>query len=366
MNIEVLKYRQKDKDIFIFSAEPNYIKKLVKISDISAGDDNFQRPFDPKRIIEIRNYVSGKDKLYKKGKEIYAKGYIPNAIVLNLSSRYKLTESDKKFYLNFPDTESVSKFKESIEIIDGQHRLLAFNEECVHDLEKQPYLMCFVAFINLSSDEKKEIFMVLNERQKTVDKNILLRHKKLLNLLLDEEETRYEVIAKLNDENDSPFYNRVIMAGEKKKNAFKASSIDEILSSSKALDKLIDSKNQISVKHYKVFKNYLNAWQQNFKGAWADSKNTLSKVSGVRFMFYLFPSFYEVLKMRDGGKDFQVSAFSAIVQELKNNHFNDSFDLKKAGKFQFFQDKTSIGKLANTLGKELVEQYQDRGDDILV
>lgn len=208
--------------------------------------------------------------------------------------------------------------------------------------------------------------MVLNERQKTVDKNILLRHKKLLNLLLDEEETRYEVIAKLNDEKDSPFFNRIIMAGEKKKAAFKASQIDEILSASKALDKLIDSKNQISDTHYKVFKNYLSAWQATFKGVWANNKNTLSKISGFRFMCYLFPYVYDVLKSIEGGKDFQVQAFAKIIDEIKNTHFNSDFDLKKAGKFQYFQDRTSITKLANQLGKELIEQYQDREEDILV
>ena len=78
MKIEALKYRQKDKDIFIFSMDPHYIKQLVKISDVSAGDKNFQRPFDPKRVEEIKTYILGKDKLYKKGKDVYAKGFIPN------------------------------------------------------------------------------------------------------------------------------------------------------------------------------------------------------------------------------------------------------------------------------------------------
>lgn len=130
---------------------------MVKISDISAGDKNFQRPYDPKRIIEIKNYILGKDKLYKKGKEIYAKGYIPNAIVLNLSSKYKLEEqSDGKLVIQFPDKTNINKYKETIEIIDGQHRLLSFDDDCKEQLKQDKYEMCFVAFINLSSDEKKK------------------------------------------------------------------------------------------------------------------------------------------------------------------------------------------------------------------
>lgn len=366
MEIEVLKYAQKEKDIFIFSADPNYIKKLIKISDISVSDENFQRPYDPKRVSEIKNYVLGKDKLYKKGKDIFAKGYIPNAIVLNLNSKYKVQERDGKVFITFPDVDKLNDYGQSIEVIDGQHRLFAFDDDCKTQLKNVNYQMCFVAFINLSNDEKKEIFMVLNERQKTVDKNILLRHKKLLNLLLDEEETRYEIISRLHTESDSPFYGRIIMAGEKIKYGLKINQFDDILSSSKALEKLIDSKGQISDKNYKIFKNYFIAWQENFKNVWFKNNNTLTKMSGVRFMCYLFPFLYNVRKSIDKGKDFQVSAFSSIIKEIKNDSFNEEFDIKKADKFQLFQEKTGIIKLATQLGKELEEQYLSRDDDILV
>lgn len=43
-----------------------------------------------------------------------------------------------------------------------------------------PYEVFFIAFIELNIEMKQEIFMVVNERQQNVDKNILLRQKKLL------------------------------------------------------------------------------------------------------------------------------------------------------------------------------------------
>lgn len=339
MKIEALHYSQKDKEIFVFSMDPHYIKRLVKISDVSAGDKNFQRPFDPKRVTEIKNYVLGKDKLYKKGKDIYAKGFIPNAIVVNLPPTYKVEKQNDKTYIHFPVEKDIPKYKETIEIIDGQHRLLAFDDECKDLLGKEQYEMCFVALINLTDSEKKEIFMVLNERQKTVDKNILLRHKKLLNLLLDEEETRYDVITRLNAEPDSPFYGKIIIAGEKKVHGLKTVQIDSVLDSSKALEKLIDSKGQMSEKSYKIFKNYFISWKANFPNAWFKSNNTLTKMAGFRFMSYLFPFVYEVLK---SGKDFQVKAFSKILSKVKSDEFNDEFDIKKAGKFQLFQEQRGI------------------------
>jgi len=366
MKIEVLKYKQKDKDIYLFSADPNYITKLVKIKDISVSDEYFQRPYDEKRVAEIKNYILGKDKLYKKGKDIFAKGYIPNAIVLNLSQKYKITEEQGKTFITFPDYEDIENYSGTIEVIDGQHRLLAFDDEYKQLMTAKEYQMCFVTLIDLTDEEKKEIFMVLNERQKTVDKNILLRHKKLLNLLLDEEETRYEIISRLNSETDSPFYNRIILAGEKITYGLKATQIDEVLHSSKALDKLIDSKSQISDKNYKLFKNYFIAWQNNFKGIWFKKNNTLTKIAGFRFISYLFPYVFDVLKHKGNGKDFRDTAFSSIIQEIKGEHFNDEFDIKKADKFQFFQERSGIAKLAIQIGKELTEQFQDKDADILV
>lgn len=363
MKIEALRYNQKNKDIFIFSMDPHYIKQLVTISDVSAGDKNFQRPFDPKRVEEIKNYILGKDKLYKKGKDVYAKGFIPNAIVVNLPSQYRVEAKGDKTYIHFPDKKDLSKYKETIEIIDGQHRLLAFDDDCKKLLQDEQYHMCFVALINLSDSEKKEIFMVLNERQKTVDKNILLRHKKLLNLLLDEEETRYDVITRLNSEVDSPFYGKIIMAGEKKTYGLKAVQIDGTLSSSKALDKLINSKGQISENSYKIFKNYFISWKANFPNAWFKANNTLTKMAGFRFMSYLFPFIHDILK---ADKNFKVEEFSKIIYKIKSDEFNEEFNIKKADKFQHFQEQRGIIKYATHLGKELSEHFQDKDDDILV
>ena len=176
--------------------------------------------------------------------------------------------------------------------------------------------------------------MVLNERQKTVDKNILLRHKKLLNLLLDEEETRYEIISRLNSETDSPFSGRIIMSGEKIPHGLKSTQFDEVLCSSKIMDKLIDSKNQISEKNYKKLKNYYLAWKNNYQNVWFKKNNTLTKMAGFRFISLMFPYIHDVLALQNDGKDFREEAFSSIVKQIKDEYFNDDFDIKKAQKFQ--------------------------------
>lgn len=364
MKIEAFRYKQKEKDIFVFAADPNYIRKLVKLSDISKSDKNFQRPVDEKRVQEIKNYIQGKDRLYKRGRDIHAKGYIPNAIVINLlPKKYDVEIRGNRTTILFPDMDKVSTHLNSIEVIDGQHRLLAFDDECKEGLKGDTYEMCFVAFYGLTDDEKKEIFMVLNERQKTVDKNILLRHKRLLNLLLDEEETRYEVISRLNSESNSPFHNRIIMAGEPIKYGLKATQVDEVLNLSQAIEKLIDANYQIPEKQYLLLRNYFSAWESVFRKVWFTKNNTLTKIAGFRFICFLFPSIYEILKK---GKDFKVEKYQAIITQIKDDYFNDDFDVKKSDYFDSFQERSGTIKLARKIGKSLQAEYADRDDDIVV
>jgi len=363
MEIEVKKYIQKNKEIYVFITQPEYILKFVNISNISDDDSNFQRPFNQGRVNEIKNYILGKDKLYKKGKDIYAKGYIPNAIVLNLSQKYKIIEKDNKLYIKFPDKKNEMQFEKSIDIIDGQHRLLAFDNECKKALNNYEYEMCFVAFIDLNPDEKKEVFMVLNERQKTVDKNILLRHKKLLNLLLDEDEARYDIIIRLNNEKDSPFNNKIIIAGENVKYGLKITQLDEVLYSAQVIDKLLNAKNQITETNYKLLKNYFIAWKNIFANIWFKNNNTLTKIAGIRLICFIFPYIYDILESK---KDFTVKSYQPLIEEIKKTYFNDNFDIKGTKYFQNFQERSGIVSLAKKIGKELKENHSKKDEDFIV
>jgi DGQHR domain-containing protein len=306
----------------------------------------------------------GQDKLYKKGRDVLAKGYIPNSIVLNLSDDYEVKKEKGGIYIIFPDISGVEKLKETIEIIDGQHRLLAFDDDCRSKLSD--YGMCFVAFKGLTNDEKREVFMVLNERQKTVDKNILLKQKKLLNLLLEDEETRYVIISRLNEDSSSPFKGKIIMAGEKIKFGLKAKQIDEIFSRSKAVEKLMNQDCQISDIRYKILVNYYNAWKACFSSIWSKN-NTLTKISGFRFMSFLFPSVYDVINNRDERKkDFRLEEFKKIISQIRDDYFNKYFDINKADCAQYFQEKSGTIKFAESIGRNIYNQYKDKEEDIIV
>lgn len=363
MIINAIPFYQQKKEIYLFKADPNFILNMVDIKRDVKNDHYFQRPYDEKRINEIRNYLLGLDKLYKSGKDVCAIGYIPNAIVINLSKKFKIEKKGKDCKVSFPDNPKSSSYKNSIQILDGQHRLLAFDDQTKIDIGDDNYEMCFVAFQGLSIDEKREIFMVLNERQKSVSKNILLRHKKLLNLLLEEDETRYEILIWLTEEVDSPFYQKIIVSGEKIKYGIKLTEFDKNLTSSKALDDLVKSDGQLRPNGYKVLKNYFSAWKDVYDHVWFKN-NTLTKMAGIRFMCHLFPYLYNILKSK--GRNFKVEKFKELIIEIKKNYFNDDFNIKVTDYAKNFLERGETIKLARIIGKTLKDKYEMEQEDIIV
>jgi hypothetical protein len=125
------------------------------------------------------------------------------------------------------------------------------------------------------------------------------------------------------------------MSGEKIPHGLKSTQIDEVLNSSKVMDKLIDSKNQISDKNYKKLKNYYLAWKNNYKDVWFKKNNTLTKMAGFRFISLMFPYIHDVLTLKDDGKDFREEAFSNIVKQIKADYFNENLISKKLAVSRF-------------------------------
>ncbi len=157
----------------------------------------------------------------------------------------------------------------------------------------------------------------------------------------------------------------IVMAGEKIKYGLKAKQIDEILERSKMINRLSDSKGQISDTKYTLLLNYFNAWKDSFNKVWFKDNNTLTKISGFRFICFLFPSIYDILTI-DRKNDFRLLTIKKIIAEVKNDYFNDEFNIKKTDHFQSFQEKSGTIKLAENIGKQMHEQHKDKQEDFLV
>ena len=307
------KVQQNGKEFYMLVADPRTIVKLL-VNYKSGEEQDTQRPWEEKRVREIARYVSGK---FKDDENKQATGLIPNAPILNVKGKIKLEEDAQGPFIMLPETASeLATFEGTIEAIDGQHRIRAFMEEYI-DVDFAPntvYDMIFSVFFQLSKKDKKEIFMITNEKQVKVPGNLLRMYKRELDLLKGDEVV-YDLVCLLNSEDYSPIKNRVMIGSKKIKKGYQESQISKILNKSETyrqLEALVEDDHN---KMARIISNYLTAWEQVYGVSYQDpGKETLTKISGLRYVFFLFPAMLDILLQRQ--KAASIAEFKKIIEML--------------------------------------------------
>ena len=105
------------------------------------------------------------------------------------------------------------------------------------------------------------------------------------------------------------------MVGAKKiKKGYQESQISKILNNSETyrqLEALVDDHNTMA----RILSNYLRAWEQVYGVSYQDpGKETLTKISGLRYVFFLFPAMLDILSQRQ--KSGSVAEFKKIIEML--------------------------------------------------
>ncbi len=306
---------QKDKTFYVLVADPRIIVKLLVNYEAGAEQDT-QRPWEAKRVREIARYVSGK---FKDDENRKATGLIPNAPTLNIKGKISLQKDENGMcYIDLPESKAeLEEYEGTVDAIDGQHRIRAFMEEYIDVAlaADTVYEMIFAVFFQLSRDEKKEIFMITNEKQVKVSANLLHMYKRELNLLKGDEYI-YDLVELLNREDYAPLKGRVMMGSQKIKKGYQESQISKILNKSgsyRELESLVRGGDLNTMA--KIISNYLRAWQDIYGVSYQDpGKDTLTKISGLRYVFYLFPVVLDILGQRQ--KTATTAEFRAIVEML--------------------------------------------------
>ncbi len=307
------KVHQNGKEFYVLVADPRTIVKLL-VNYKSGEEQDTQRPWEEKRVQEIARYVSGK---CKDDENKRATGLIPNAPILNIKGAITLEEDSQGAFIMLPETENeLAAYEGAIEVIDGQHRLRAFMEEYM-DIDFAPsttYEMIFSVFFKLSTKDKKEIFMITNEKQAKVPGNLLRMYKRELDLLKGDEVV-YNLVCLLNGEDYSPLQNRIMIGSKKITKGYQESQISKILQKSgtfRQLEALIEDDYD---KMAKITTNYLCAWELVYGLSFQDpGKETLTKISGLRYVFFLFPAAVDILLQRQKGA--YVAEFKKIIEML--------------------------------------------------
>ncbi|WP_373100766.1 DNA phosphorothioation-associated DGQHR protein 1 [Bacteroides caccae] len=125
-----------------------------------------QRPLDSKRLRAIANFIMSDEMSFPTSILIAANIDQEGKMVENIDSRWNIQRTD------LPDVYTlIIPNKVSSLVIDGQHRLNAFNfaEESCKDIE----LVCSI-FIDLPNPYQAYLFATINGNQKRVDKSLAL------------------------------------------------------------------------------------------------------------------------------------------------------------------------------------------------
>lgn len=153
-------------DAFMFTIKP---EKLIPISFIAhrakgeaADVSSFQRLVKGRRLKEIREYIEGE-----------AKGFFPTNVLLNIDSEGKGARY-QSFYQPGDGQEFVNlmlpgRYK-SAWVIDGQHRLLAYEESNLKNIQN----LCVIAFFDLDPSLQANMFVDINNKQKRVPANVII------------------------------------------------------------------------------------------------------------------------------------------------------------------------------------------------
>lgn len=300
--------QQKNEKFYSMVVDPRLIAKIRK--KYTAGEvQDVQRPWIEKKVKEIAAYVAGKTIVENKK----SLGLIPNTPIINIKNNLKIkseevtiitngnTESITRYYIELPETnEEISNYEDSLEIIDGQHRVIAFDENYIDPSISNNviYEMNFNVFERLTDNKRKEIFMVTNEKQDKVATNLLRYIKKSLGLLIGDDEVVYDLLDKINSESSCPLYHRISFGSTKVKKGYAETQVSKIFKAyglkkyydNVVLTKCANDEKKAEDTFTQIFSNYLIAWEECSNVSFqAPASDTITKISGLRYLMYIFP-----------------------------------------------------------------------------
>lgn len=196
---------------YSFSIEPEVILKIGFVlhrTDASVqAFDSYQRMVKKHRIKQIENYIN-------------EGGFFPNSIIINFNTKKALKWEEVKDCEHCSTSDLgilyLPNSYHSAFIIDGQHRLYGYG----NTKWKSKNTIPVVAFVNLPEREQTKVFIDINNKQKSVSKNLLMTLMGEFNWGSDNADEalaaiKTRLIDNLNNENNSNLYKRIKLLDEK-------------------------------------------------------------------------------------------------------------------------------------------------------
>jgi len=166
MSLEVpaIKYSNAKSKFYSFGIEPEKLLKLSYVAHRSSTMDSnveqYQRMFKKDKLNKIRNFITQE------------KGIFPNSIIVNFNTsktlKFKSIQEDKNKNSQLGLLTLPPEYG-SAWIIDGQHRLYGYTD-C---LEAKTAILPVIAFEKLEHDKQSSMFIDINTKQTSVNRNLL-------------------------------------------------------------------------------------------------------------------------------------------------------------------------------------------------
>lgn len=309
--IDTIKINQKERPILIFTLPANDLRAIAYYNQREVDrKDGIQREFKQLRSKEIAEYLEEDDAV------------LANNIIINLELEKNgfafediYDEANKKLNIGLLIRKSRRDHKKTAFVIDGQHRLRAFEFS-----NQNSFPLVISAMIDLSLAEVAEIFVKINYYQKPVNKSLVLDLLGISKKMFPDYFILHNVVEKLNNDMASPFYGNIKMLGTGKGYVSQASLISAI-EKYKIREKLkaIDITPTEDVL-YNLIWNYFEAVKETFAEFWGEKK-ILSKNIGIRAMFNVMESVLQ--KTISKKQEFSPSNISVYLKKIDKDIFSN-------------------------------------------
>lgn len=321
LTVYLFKVTQNGTERYLGKAPGRLLAKITELPEMNQPQEN-QRPLDEKRLRDLANFVVGREN-----------GILATSVVLGTTSADAVTvqpvgqQGDelygKVFSIDLPQTNAeIQAMGENkiFKAIDGQHRLFSFLDEYCRLPESTDFELSFEMYLNPDDIQQKIIFRNTNEFQKAVPKNLLLYFRRSLGMLNADENEYYNIVTYLSNDASSPLHGRIQMNAERIRYKLTADQIIGIFNKI-CLRDIARGANDLAI--FRTLKTYLHSWELEVGSNFADldvrHTGPFCKISGFRFIMYLFPTFVDIATRR--GVNIDENFVREQIRHLYNNDY---------------------------------------------
>lgn len=294
---------------------PNFYS-VEKLDPDDHADKGYQRLLNKARAKKLADYiVAGQDT---------KDAFLPTSIFMATDKNISFNTENNTISI---DIERIGPFS----IVDGQHRVEGLKMAAEKDVRVLDFEVPVNIAINLSKIAQMCHFLIVNTTQKSVEKGVEQRiYARLTNALevedipnlpkwisnsiqKGEDEKALQFVDYLNNDKDSPWYNKIEMANEENKEA----SVNQ-KSFVKSIKKyVLVANNPLTIyptdKQHKIFLNY---WKAITNIIGTEEPTVLFKYNGVElFCKFCVPFFNKLINI----SDFKVSTMEPLLNQTFDN-----------------------------------------------